>query len=112
MAGSDSMLVPVAREAKVAKLVGGTVSRQKVLVKGLSSTDVDVVGPAGELIGVGGPAKAGDLAKFGRPPQIHKKVPEERGVSAKMYLEEGTPQSAIDLAKRWLGEGNVIVFPK
>jgi hypothetical protein len=67
------------------------------------------LGAAGELIGVGGPAKASDLGKFGRQLQILKKAAEERDVSAKMYLEEGTPQSAIDLAKRWLGDGNVIV---
>jgi hypothetical protein len=81
-------------------------------VKGLGSTDIDVLGPNGEYINVGGPSKASDLGKFGRQLQILKKAAEERGVPAKMHLEEGTPQEAIDLDKKWLGNDNVVTFPK
>jgi len=26
------------------------------------------------------------------------------------YLEDGTPEAAINMAKRWFGEGNVFTF--
>jgi filamentous hemagglutinin len=98
-----------AREQRVAELVGGKVVRKRVKVKGLGSTDIDVLGPNGEFIEVGGPAKA-KLNTFGKQLQRLKRVAEENGVPALVYLEEGTPQAAIDLAIRWLGESNVKIF--
>jgi filamentous hemagglutinin len=108
--GAAAAAKGLAREEAVADLVGGAVSRQKLTVKGLGSTDLDVLGKAGEYIGVGGPAKAGDLSRFGRQLQILKKAAEEKGVPAIMYLEEGTPEAAISLAKKWLGESSVKIF--
>jgi len=32
------------------------------------------------------------------------------GVRAMYYLEDGTPEAAINMAKRWFGEGNVFTF--
>ena len=110
--GVAKQAVGVAREQKVAGIVGGKVSNEKITAKGIGSSDLDVLGPKGELIGVGGPHKASDLGKFGKQLQILQKVAAERGVAAKMYLEHGTPQAAIDLAKKKLGESNVIIFPK
>jgi filamentous hemagglutinin len=81
-------------------------------VKGLGSTDIDVLGPNGEFIGVGGPAKAINLSKLGRQLQILKRAAEENNTCAKAYFEEGTPVEVINLAKKWLGEDNVVVFPK
>ena len=69
-----------------------------------------MLGPNGEMISVGGPAKARDLAKFGAQLKVLKTAADDSGVPAKMYLEEGTPQEAIDLAIRWLGKENVVVF--
>ncbi len=100
----------LARESQVAQQVGGTVSRQKLIAKGVGSTDVDVLGPAGEYIGVGGPAKAADLSRFGRQLQVLKEAAKQNGTVALMYLEEGTPEAAINLAKKWLGEANVFTF--
>jgi hypothetical protein len=78
----------------------------------LGSTDLDVIGPNGELIGVGGASKAYEKGKFGRQLQLLKEEAKKRGVPAKMYLEEGVPQGAIDLARKWLGKDNVVIFPK
>jgi hypothetical protein len=93
-------------------LVGGKVARKEVVAKGLGRTDVDVIGPAGEFIGVGGPSKGSNLGVFGRQLQILKSAAREQGVKAMMYLEEGTPEAVIKLAKKWLGAENVVIFPK
>ncbi|WP_273941135.1 hypothetical protein [Kutzneria chonburiensis] len=34
---------------------------------------------------------------------------DQAGVAARAYFEEGTPQEAIDIATKWLGDGD---FPK
>lgn len=34
----------------------------------------------------------------------------ERGVRVMAYLEEGTPDEAIRLAKQWLGDENAMLF--
>ena len=108
--GAAAAAKGLARESQVAQEVGGTVSRQKLIAKGVGSTDLDVLGPAGEYIGVGGPAKAADLSRFGRQLQVLKEVAKQNGTVAQMYLEEGTPETAINLAKKWLGEANVFTF--
>ncbi|WP_218080295.1 hypothetical protein [Anthocerotibacter panamensis] len=98
------------RVEKVVELTGGTASGEKVSVKTLGSTDLDVIGPSGELISVGGPAKAGNLGNFVRELRIYQAIASQRGVYVKAYLAEGTPQSAIDKAIRELGEKNVFIF--
>jgi hypothetical protein len=109
-ASSGPAGVGTARENYVANLISGKSVRMPVTVPGLGSTDIDVIGPAGEFIGVGGPAKAMDLAKFGRQLQILKAAASLANTPARMYLERGTPQSAIDLAIKWLGAENVVIF--
>jgi hypothetical protein len=52
----------VAREQRVAELIGGQAARRQVVVPGVGSTDIDVIGAAGEFVAVGGPAKAGNLS--------------------------------------------------
>lgn len=37
---------------------------------------------------------------------------EQRGVRAKMYLEEGAPEAALDLARKILGNANVHAFTR
>ncbi|MBL7488079.1 hypothetical protein I6A60_10515 [Frankia sp. AgB1.9] len=81
-------------------------------VDGLGSTGLDVVGPNGEYIFVGGPAKARDPADFGHRLQISRAAADKAGVRAIYYLEEGTPESAISQAKGRFGDENVFVFPK
>ena len=109
-AGRQSAARGIAREHRVAEMVGGQVSRRDVVVKGLGRTDIDVVGSAGEFIAVGGPSKAINLARLGRQMQILRAAADEAKVSAKAYFEVGTPEEALRIAKRHLGEGNVFLF--
>jgi hypothetical protein len=88
------------------------VSGQK-LVTNIGSTDIDVIGKAGEYIEVGGRSKGWNLAalsSFGNQLEKLKRGAAAAGVAAKAYLEEGTPQEAIELAKKKLGEDNVVIF--
>ncbi|MGV9698146.1 hypothetical protein ACWDTR_20610 [Streptomyces sp. NPDC003470] len=111
--------VGAAREQKVAELTGGTVPSGapgkpglKVTKPGAGTTDVDVIGADGSYIAVGGPAKARNLAKFGEKCHILKYAAEQQGVRAKVYLEEGTPDSALALARKILGDANVHTFTR
>lgn len=101
--------VGAAREAAVAASVGGKVSG--MIVRGAStSTDVDVLGKAGEYISVGGPAKGFDLASFGQKLSALKDAAQQAGTTAKYYLEQGTSKETVDLAKKILGANNVVIF--
>jgi hypothetical protein len=99
----------IAREEQVAKHVGGEVSREEV-VTSVGRTDLDVIGPNGELIAVGGPAKAKNLGKLGTEIKKLKLVAEERGVKAQAFFEEGTPEEVLKFAAERLGVENVFVF--
>ena len=92
-------------------MVNGSTSGEQVAVPGLGSTDIDVVAANGDLVAVGGPAKANNLGKLGQELRIYQAIASQRGVSAQAYFAEGTPQSAINLATKILGEGNVKIFP-
>lgn len=114
---AKSDAVGAAREQKVAKLTDGTVPSGapgkpglKVTKPGAGTTDVDVIGGDGSYIAVGGPAKARNLAKFGEKCHILKYAAEQNGVRAQVYLEQGTPESALNLARKILGNENVHVF--
>lgn len=98
------------REQAVANAVGGVVSGEKIAVQGIGSTDIDVIGKAGEYIAVGGPAKASDLAKFGQKLNILKRAASAAGVEAKAYLEASTPSEVIDVAIKEVGRDNVVLF--
>ncbi|MFF9405774.1 hypothetical protein ACF1B0_09580 [Streptomyces anandii] len=111
--------VGAAREQKVAELTNGTVPSGEpgkpglnVTKPGAGTTDVDVIGGDGSYIAVGGPAKARNLAKFGEKCHILRYAAEQRGVRAQVYLEEGTPESALNLARKILGDGNVHTFTR
>ncbi|MBN3755502.1 filamentous hemagglutinin N-terminal domain-containing protein [Paraburkholderia sp. Tr-20389] len=109
--GDAARLTGQQREETVANIVNGATSGEKVAVPGIGSTDIDVVAPNGDLIAVGGPAKANNLGKLGQELRIYQTIADQRGVSAQVYFAEGTPQSAINLATKILGEGNVKIFP-
>ncbi|MGE8453749.1 MAG: hypothetical protein ACN6OP_24705, partial [Pseudomonadales bacterium] len=108
--GEAARLIGQEREAAVASMVNGSVSGEKVAILGLGSTDIDVVASNGNLVAVGGPAKASNLGKLGQELRIYKAIAEQRGVSAEAYFAEGTPQSVINLATKILGENNVKKF--
>jgi filamentous hemagglutinin len=98
------------RTQRVADITGGTITEGPTVKTSRGVTDIDVTGPKGEIIEVGGPAKANDLGKFKTQLLKMQEVANSRGVPAQVYLEEGTPQAAIDIAKKTLGENNVITF--
>jgi hypothetical protein len=107
-----------ARERAVAALTGGKVigepGKPGLIIKrpGVGTTDVDVIGPKGELIAVGGPAKAKNVRKLGDKLRILKWAADQRGVRAIAYFEVGTPLSAIEEAMKVLGAKNVIMFTR
>jgi len=76
------------REQKVANITGGQVSGAKIK-SSAGGTDIDVIGPNGELIMVGGPAKANDLGKLGQVIKIYQDEAAIRGVGVKAYFAEG-----------------------
>jgi RHS repeat-associated protein len=99
------------REAFVAQLAGGRVAGDfKVTMQGVGSTAVDVFGKAGEFIGVGGPSKALNPAKFGKQLQILADSARRAGTKAQFYFDRGTPLHTIELAQKWLGRENVFIF--
>ena len=74
------------------------------MVRGLGSTDIDVIAANGNLIAVGGPAKAKDLGKLGTILRVYKELADQRGVSAQAYFADGTPQTVINAVNKILGE--------
>jgi hypothetical protein len=106
----------LSREQYVARATGGQVARGpdgqdiKITMPNVGSSGIDVIGPNGEYIFVGGPAKAKNPADFGKKLRISKYAADEAGVAAIYYLDETTPASAIAQAKRIFGENNVKIF--
>jgi RHS repeat-associated protein len=109
----DAAAIGKAREVFVAELVGGRVAGDaKVTLQGVGTTAIDVYGKAGEFIGVGGPAKAIDLAQLGGKLKVLAGAAEQAGVKAMYFFEKGTPEAAVRLAQKWLGKENVVVFER
>jgi hypothetical protein len=104
------------REQHVAELTGGEVARGpdgqdiKITMPNVGASGIDVIGPNGEYIFVGGAAKAKDASKFGRALQISKYAADQAGVPAIYYLDERTPEWVIAQAKRVFGDDNVKIF--
>ena len=107
-----SQSVGAIREQRVADMIGGKVSGEKIQVKGIGSTDIDVIGPNGELVGVGGYSKVHDKGGLGQELLCLIAVGKQRGVKVLYYFEEGTPASVIQYTTEKLGEENVFIFPK
>jgi RHS repeat-associated protein len=108
-AGAAATPLGALREARVAEITGGRVSGERIK-NSAGSTDIDVLGPSGELISVGGPMKSMKMSEFGSHLNVLTKEAQARGVPAQVYLEQGTPQAAIDLAAKWVGPQNVFTF--
>jgi hypothetical protein len=108
--------VGLSREQHVAQITGGEVARGpggqdiKITMPNVGASGIDVIGPNGEYIFVGGAAKAKDPSKFGRALQISKYAADQAGVPAIYYLDERTPIEVIAQAKRAFGDDNVIIF--
>ncbi|MDJ0347069.1 hypothetical protein QMK19_33530, partial [Streptomyces sp. H10-C2] len=117
--GESSDDVGASRERKVAELTKGTIpsgepGKPGLLIKqpNVGTTDVDVIGEDGSYIAVGGPAKAKKLASLGQKLNILKWAANQAGKNAQAYFEEGTPDTAINLAKKILGPENVKTFKR
>ena len=109
LGGAVKQVRGAAREARVAEIKGGKVSHE--IIKGLrGATDVDVAGPKGELVLVGGPAKANDIERLARELEIYRQVAAQRGVAAEAYFVKGTPIAVINKAIEILGKANVHIF--
>ncbi|MFD3970604.1 hypothetical protein [Streptomyces cyaneofuscatus] len=114
--GHDSGGVGPKREEFIAKLVGGTLAKNdkgqdiEIVMPNVGSSGLDVIGPNGEYIFVGGGAKARNPSRFGRALQINKYAADQAGVKAIYYLADNTPESAIKQAKKAFGEENVHIF--
>jgi hypothetical protein len=76
------------------------------------SVAVDVFGPNGELILVGGPSKQQNMSKTIQRLTDLKLGADAKGVGAAAYFTNDTPQQVIQQAQRVLGAGNVHVFAR
>jgi filamentous hemagglutinin len=97
------------RERKAADQVGGTVSNEKIKTPS-GSTDIDVIGPNGELIAVGGPNKAANLDKLSTEIWKLQYEASKRGVEVKYALTPDTPKAVIDFIAKKIGAANIIIL--
>ena len=118
-AGTEGNIIGDLREERVAEIVGGTLAKDsngqdiKLTAPGVSkSVPIDVFGPNGELILVGGPKKVEKLDKLGGTLRDLVIVAEDRGVKALHYFTDNTPEAAIKAAQKKLGAENVFTFPE
>jgi hypothetical protein len=107
--GASANLLGKERELKVAAISGGKISNEKIIT-GRGHTDVDVIGPNGELIGVGGPAKSNKLSNLGGEIAKLKEEAAKRGVIVQYYITDSTPHSVYEFLKKRLGVENVFIF--
>jgi hypothetical protein len=119
-------------EVHVARSIGGTLARDRLrpnedLKVRFASTDgksgasrVDVIGPNGEFIAVGGPAKFYKDGKYdneteGKTIKDLEKLrwaADSQGVKAQAYFTEDTPARGLAEARRVLGDENVKTFSR
>ena len=107
------------REQAVAESLGVELVKESngrdisVFEEGASeSVEIDVFGPNGELILVGGPAKAKNLGKLGGTIKNLKTIADVRGVKAQYYFSDNTSEKVIEFAEKRLGAENVFTFPE
>ncbi|WP_295978316.1 hemagglutinin repeat-containing protein [uncultured Variovorax sp.] len=107
--GASANILGKERELKVAEISGGKLSNEKIITS-RGHTDVDVVGPNGELIGVGGPAKLNRLPNLGGEIAKLKEEAAKRGVVVQYYITDSTPRQVYDFLIKRLGVENVFIF--
>ncbi|MFC4329515.1 RHS repeat-associated core domain-containing protein [Streptomyces andamanensis] len=115
--GAEARALGLRREEYVARLIGGTVAKDekgqdiKIVMPNVGPSGLDVVGPNGEYVFVGGGAKAANPSKFGQALKINKYAADQAGVPAHYYLDaSNTPESAISQARKVFGFDNVHTF--
>ena len=107
------------REQAVADLLGVEIVKDSngqditVFEPGASaSVSIDVFGPNGELILVGGPNKVTDFGKLGGILRNLKLIADARGVKAQHYFTDNTDEAVIKFTEKRLGAENVFTFPE
>ncbi|MFB8235656.1 hypothetical protein ACFC58_03810 [Kitasatospora purpeofusca] len=105
------------REERVARLVRGRVAKDAngqdlpLVRPNVGKTGLDVLGPNGEYVFVGGGAKAKNFSKFVEKLKIGKWAADQQGVRAMYYFDEAnTPDNVIRKAEQVLGKDNVFLF--
>jgi RHS repeat-associated protein len=83
---------------------------EKYVKTSIRTAEIDLIGPNGELIEVGGPSKLGNNP--GSQFKVLAEAAKVKGTKALVMLEEGTSPTVIEIAKRFVGEDGVIIFPK
>jgi hypothetical protein len=112
-AGAAANELGAARENYVADMIGGQVPEQPLKIETpYGKAQIDVVGPNGELVEVGGPGKGINPSNFGRQMQRLQSAAESTGTKGQFYYDQGTPESILNIARKWLGSENVIPFKK
>ena len=119
-------------ELYVARSIAGTLARHRlrpdedlsVRFAGIDGkggvAQVDVIGPNGELIAVGGPAKfyvegeynADQASRTIRSLWLLRGAADSQGVKAQAYFTEDTPARALAEARKVLGDENVKTFSR
>jgi hypothetical protein len=85
------------------------VSRNRIKTK-YGSSDLDVEGPNGEYIGVGGPAKGHDKKELGKQLKILKEAADVAKKPAQYYLDAATDKATREYIESILGKENVFEF--
>ncbi len=112
----DPNQLGIDRVRRVADHFGGEKAgvkiNQPINVQGLGKTDVDVEVPSRRIYAeVGGPSKANEPSDFGVQLEKIKTYADQQGGRAMFFYDKGTPDTVIELAKRWLGAENVQPIP-
>ncbi|MFF5253000.1 hypothetical protein ACFY4K_13240 [Streptomyces leeuwenhoekii] len=82
----DGKDLGLTREEYIAKLIGGKLAKDdkgqdiKIEMPNVGSSGLDVIGPNGEYVFVGGGAKAANPSKFGSALKINKYAADQAGV--------------------------------
>ena len=124
-AGREGNTLGDLREQAVADMLGVELIKQpngediKVFEEGASeSVAVDVFGPNGELILVGGPAKTYNFSALGQRISDLEIIANIRGVKAQYYFADTTPEEVIKFVEKKLRRLNIknvdkiFIFPE
>jgi filamentous hemagglutinin len=108
--GATSADIGRMRVGAVKKMVGRdniTAENQRPRVPGVRTGDIDLE-TVNSVIEVGGPSKAFNLGSFGSQLKYLKGYASITCRQPYFYYAKGTPDSVLNLARKWLGANNVI----
>ncbi|WP_247689337.1 hypothetical protein [Streptomyces sp. RK62] len=115
--GAEAAPLGLRREEYVARLIGGVVAKDakgqdpKIVMPNVGSSGLDVIGPNGEYVFVGGGGKVKRPADFGKALKINKHAADQTCVPAHYYLDaSSTPETGINQARKVFGSDNVHLF--